>query len=51
MRLVSVTRPPKVIPSVSISVDESHPGAVLVCIGWLYQRILFPPRDYAISSA
>ena len=26
-------------------------GAVLVCIGWLYQRILFPARRNAISSA
>jgi uncharacterized protein (TIGR00369 family) len=51
MRSVSATRPPKVIPSVSISVDETDRGAVLVCIGWLYQRMLFPQRDYAISSA
>jgi uncharacterized membrane protein len=26
-------------------------GAVLVCIGWLYQRMLFPARRNAISSA
>ena len=26
-------------------------GAVLVCIGWLYQRMLFPPRRNAITSA
>src|SRR5262245_44291246 len=50
MRSVSVTRPPKVIPSVSISLDETRPGAVLACIGWPYRRMLFPPHDYAISS-
>ena len=43
--------PPKAILSVSISVDETHASAVLVCIGWLYQRMLFPPRGNAISSA
>ena len=43
--------PPKATLSVSISVDQTHAGAVLVCIGWLYQRMLFHPRENAISSA
>ena len=51
MRLVTATRPPKVIPSVSILLDESLLGAVPVCIGWLYQRMLFPAQRNAISSA